>query len=159
LERGFEEMASKLFGKKKCEDNKGDFNIVPEEIQRKIRKVIVKKLFPAILEHMKANEYRKIRGIPIEHIPYKLLCSYRGSLLPAFPREEQYNLYLLKRYFCWKKNKFYNIDGKILVGAAIRTSNFIGKQELKDELEEIVRDCFIPDKDPPRNALVPHHCC
>ena len=143
---------------KKREYKGDDFKYVPEEIQKKIRKVILKKLFPAILAHMKAKKYCKLRGIKIKHIPFKFLCSYRGSLEPAFREKEQYDLRLMKRYCHRPEEEFYIVYGKILAGAAIRISEFIGKLELKDELEEIVRDCFIPDKHPRRNAYEPVPC-
>jgi hypothetical protein len=135
---------------------------VPEEIQEKIRKVILDKLYPAILKYMEASNYPKLRGIAIENIPFEYLCSYRGSLEPAFQKKQQYDLYLMHRHFCSPGELYCNIAGRILVGAAIRISNFIGKQEYADELEEIVRDCFTPEEHPDTlyvKALVPYHCC
>ncbi len=150
-------VTTKLKEIKKREYKGDDYKYVPEEIQKKIRKVILKKLFPAILAYMKPK-CPKLRGIKIKHIPFKFLCSYRHSLKPAFSKKEQYDLHLMKRYCHRPKKEFYIIYGKILVGAAIRTSEFIGKLELKDELEEIVRDCFIPDKHPPRDSYAPGLC-
>ena len=107
---------------------------------------------------MKTFHDLKLQGIAIEHIPFEFLCSYRGSLKPAFSGKEQCNLYLMKEYLYVREDQFCNFDGKILVGAAIRTSNFIGKQEYADELKEIVKDCFIPDEHPDPNVLVPSYC-
>jgi len=128
--------------------NEDDYKEVPEDIQKEIRKVILEDLFPDILKYMKAKGYLKFHGILIEHMSFEMLCSYRGSLKPAFEKEQQYELYLLQRHFCFPELKFCKIGGKELVGAAIRMSNIIKKPKYADKLREIVRGCFIPNDEP-----------
>jgi hypothetical protein len=121
-----------------------DFKVVPEEMQEKIRSVILEKLQPAILAYIKKFEDFKLRGIAAEQISYENLCSYHGSLEPAFEKKQQYDLYLM-RYFCLPEELYVKVAGKQSVGAAIRISEWIGKQEHANELKGIVRDFYTPE--------------
>jgi hypothetical protein len=134
-----------------------DFKVVPEEIVKKIRSVILEKLQPAILDYFKEFKDFKLRGIAVEHMSYENLCSYHGSLQPVFGKKQQYDLYLMERYFCLPEEVYFKVAGKKCVGAAIRISKWIEKQEHADELELIVRDFFTPEEQPDPAAILPYY--
>jgi len=141
------------------ESDEDDFKVVPEAIKEKILSFISEKLKPAILDHLKKKcQNFKFQGIAVEHISYEYLCSYRGSLKPAFLKKHQIDLHLMERYSFWPSKEYLNIAGKKLVGAAIRLSNRIDKPEYADALKEIVRNFFTPEELlDPKTTIVPYY--
>jgi hypothetical protein len=64
----------------------------------------------------------------------------------------------MERYSFWPSKEYPNLAGKKLVGAAIRISNRIDKQEFADDLKEIVRNFFTPEELlNPKTTSVPYH--
>ena len=87
--------------------------------------------------------YSKISGVEINHVSL-LLGEFRSSYEPAFNKKQQYEFYTLHHIFLLWEKGYCNMIGKELVGAAIRLSKAIGKEEHVDKFEEIVKVFFIP---------------
>ena len=99
--------------------------------------------------------YSKISGVEINHVSLQLLGEFRSSFEPAFNKKQQNYLYTLHRIFLLWEKGYCKMIGKELVGAAIRLSKAIGKEEHVDKFEEIVKDFFIPNKYPDPQYYVP----
>ena len=130
------------------DDDHDDYEDVPVNIQEDIRKCILEILLPDMLHHMSEVGYHKISGVKIYHVSLQLLGEFCGSLEPAFNKRQQRDLYEMHRIFLLWGEGYCKKDGKELVGAAIRLSKAIGKEEHVDMFKQIVKDCFIPNKNP-----------
>jgi len=138
-------------------DNDDDYTDVPATMQEDINGYILKSLFPDVLKHMSKFGFKGISGVEINHVSLHLLGEFIGSMEPAFNPKHQYDLYAMHRVFSLNKNGYCKKDGKELVGAAIRLSEAIGKEEHVNNLKQLVKDCFIPNVVPDPDDQVPFH--
>ena len=129
-------------------DNDDDYTDVPATMQEDINGYILKSLFPDVLKHMSKFGFKGISGVEINHVSLQLLAEFSGPLEKAFNKEQRRDLYVMYLIFLlfWEGG-FCKKDGKQLVGAAIRLSKAIGKEEHVEELKQIVKDCFIPNEE------------
>jgi hypothetical protein len=123
-------------------DAPDDYKEVPEEIQKKIITFIDEDLFPAILGYIAPN-YPKLRYITVEDF-----LSYQNLLEGAFSKEQWNDLSKLEHITFMPGTVYRKIYGRDLVGALIRISKAIGKEEFKAKLQNIVLGCFIPNEHP-----------
>jgi len=128
-------------------DDDDDYKDVPVNMQEDIGKCILKTVFPDVLSHLKNFGYHEISGVEINHVSLQLLGEFSGSLEKAFNKEQRCYLYVMYLIFLLWEGGFCKKDGKQLVGAAIRLSKAIGKEEHVEELKQIVKDCFIPNEE------------
>ena len=130
-------------------DDSCDDEEVPVRVRKEIRKCIMDELFPHVLHYMSMNGCSEFLGVKIEHVSLELLCDGYGSLEPALNKDQQRDLNIMYRTFLLFGKKGYTKNqGKELVGAAIRLSTAIGKEEHAEKLKAIVKDCFTPNEFP-----------
>ncbi len=129
------------------DDDDDDYKDVPVNMQEDIGKCILKTVFPDVLSHLEKFGYHEISGVEINHVSLQLLAEFSGPLEKAFNKEQRRDLYVMYLIFLlfWEGG-FCKKDGKQLVGAAIRLSKAIGKEEHVEELKQIVKDSFIPNE-------------
>jgi hypothetical protein len=121
----------------------GDFDYIPEDLQLKIRDFAQKTFIPDVLYYLgtKHPVYRKYSVYQVEREGFE----YDGALLRGLiTNEERYDLWLLEEILALPCGDFLKIEGKRLVGSAIRICKAIGKPEHADVFNQIVEGCFTP---------------
>ena len=111
----------------------------PMEIQENIVKFVKETLFPAILDHV-ASIYPPLFGLPITVLSFECFFYHYGTFEDAFTRKEWIDLFKLKIIKCLPSTEYLCIHGNALIGAIVRISNSIGKQEFEDILKTMVPD-------------------
>jgi hypothetical protein len=138
-------------------DDSCDDEEVPVRVRKEIRKCIMDELFPDILRYMKAKGRNKFVGVEIEHVSLQLLAETYGVLKP-FNKKRSYDLYAIHNIFDMiGKQRCPKKFGQELVGAAIRLSEAIKKDEHAEKLREIVKNCFTPNKERDKDFDIPGH--
>ncbi len=92
-----------------------------------------------------------IDGYPSKYFPFEKLVYHTGSLLPAFDRQQQYDLTEMEDILTLPRQVFSKLLAKTSVGAAIRISKVIGKENHAEAINKIVRDSFTPEEHPDLN--------
>jgi hypothetical protein len=146
------DQADKRDKMKKEDDHKR----VPMEIQLAIRKLCKKKLFPAVLKYV-AKKCPRFRGRPTSSRLFERLCLYKGSLEPSFSRKQQYDIYCLYDISSLPCITFCKFRAKQTIGAAIRISTVIGRDDYADRFKRIVQNCFTPDDYPVFDRVFASH--
>jgi hypothetical protein len=125
--------------------------LVPPETQEQICTYIENNLVPDIKRYVK-EKYPEIDGVPIEHISLDRLDFCNGPFKLLFDVEQHYNLYLMGELLKFKRKRYFKVVAMHTVGAAIRISKDIKKEEHADRITEIINNSFIPDEhiDPER---------
>ena len=138
-------------------DEEYEYEDVPDQVREDIRKCIMDELFPDILSYMSVNGQEKFRGMKIQHVSLELIAESHGLVKP-FGKALIYDLYIMHRIFLlFQKEGYVKKTGSELVGAAIRLSKAIKKEEHAEKLKKIVKDCFVPNEVPDPDDLVPGH--
>ncbi len=108
-----------------------------------------KHVLPAIRAYLKQNKYETINQIPVEYYPFEELVLYRGLLSRAFNPDQRYDLFKMLPLVEPGLQGAYDIIilAQEAVGAAIRVCKVIGRQDLADDFNEIVKGCFVPDEE------------
>jgi len=120
----------------------GDFYPIPEDLQLKIRDFAEKTFIPDVLQYLGTKHpiFRKYSVNQVELQGFE----YDSALLRGhITNEERYDLWQLEEILVLPCDLFI-IDGKRLVGSAIRICKAIGKPEHADTFHQIVKGCFAP---------------
>jgi len=122
----------------------GDFDLIPDDMQLKIRDFAEETFIPDVLDYLGTKHpiFKKYSVHQVELQGFE----YDGALLRRhITNEERYDLWRLQSILTlpWEGSLF-KINGKRLVGSAIRISKAIGKPEHADAFNQIVKGCFIP---------------
>jgi len=121
---------------------------VPLEIQDELKKYLVKKLVPDIMKYL-SRKMSTIHGIPTEHYSLEKLVYSPWLVRSAFKsKEDLYDLYKMGAILRFPHPIYYKERAQVSVGAAIRISKTIEKEEHADSLNQIVKGCFIPEENP-----------
>jgi hypothetical protein len=121
---------------------------VPLEIQDELKKYLDEKLVPDIMKYL-SGKMSKIRGIPTEHYCLRTLDYPPYFLRSAFKeKEDLYDLYKMARILDLPYPTYLKNQAIVSVGAAIRISKAINKEEHADSLNQIVKECFTPEENP-----------
>jgi hypothetical protein len=121
----------------------GDFDLISEDLQMIIREFAENTFIPDVLHYLAAKDpfFRKYSVYQVELDGFE----YDGALLRGLvTNEDRYDLWKLESIFRLPWSKFPKIEGKRLVGSAIRISKTIGKPEHADTFHQIVEGCFAP---------------
>jgi hypothetical protein len=122
--------------------------LVPLEIQDELKKYLVEKLVPDIMMYL-SEKIPTIHGIPTKHYCLEKLDYPPSFLRPAFKtKEDLYDLYKMARILELPYPRYFKELAKVSVGAAIRISKAIDKEEHADKLEQIVKEWFTPEENP-----------
>jgi hypothetical protein len=111
-----------------------------------LREYVESCLIPDILEYLQEKK-PIINGYSSKYFHFEKLCYHKGSLGPAFNREQQYDLYQMVDILLFPR-EYSKKQATQSVGAAIRLSKAIGKEEHADKIYEIVKDSFTPEEHP-----------
>ncbi len=123
----------------------GDFDPIPEDLQMKIRDFADNTFIPDVLHYLGTKDpvYRKYSVYQVELHGYEYKY---GKLKGLITNEERYDLFQLEDIFELPYAEFTKIEGKRLVGSAIRICKAIGKPEHADVFKQIIEGCFNPDE-------------
>jgi hypothetical protein len=121
---------------------------VPIEIQNNLFEYVLNSLIPDIMEYF-VEKVPIIDGFPTKYfLSFRELVNHTGSLKPAFDRHQQYDLFEMEYILLFPRPAFSKVVAEIVVGAAIRISKVIGKEEHADKMYEFVKDSFTPEEHP-----------
>jgi len=130
------------------DDTSESESFVPLEIQHELKKYLVEKLVPDIMIYL-SEKMSTICGIPTEHYHLEALVYPPFFLRSAFKKKEDlYDLYKMTRIFQLPHPRYFKYRAQVSVGAAIRISRAIGKEEHAVSLNQIVEECFTPEENP-----------
>ena len=121
----------------------GDFDLIPEDVQLKIRDFSEKTFIPDVLDYLGTKHpiFKKYSAYQVEVHGFE----YEFGMLKGFiTNEERYDLSELERLLTLPCDEFPKIAGKRLLGSAIRICKTIGKPQHADALSQIVKGYFIP---------------
>ena len=113
-------------------------------MQEQICTYIEDNLLPDIKSYVK-GKYPKINGVPIEDISIERLDFLDGPFKLLFNVEQHYYLFLMA-LLLESKERHCKMMAKQTVGAAIRISKDISKEQHADRITEIVNNCFTPNE-------------
>jgi hypothetical protein len=124
----------------------GDFDLIPENLKKEIDDFAQIKFWPAVFEYL-GKILPKFRYFSVADL------EEHGLELPFYiediTRELNYDLVNAEIFLEMPASCFRKIDGKRLVGFVIRICKAIDKQELADQINQIVEKHFTPvDPDP-----------
>jgi len=121
----------------------GDFDLIPEDLQLKIRNFAEKTFIPDVLDYLGTKHpiFQKYSAYQIELQGFE----YDGALLRGrITNEERYDLWRLESILTLPWGSLFKIKGRRLVGSAIRISKAISKPEHANTFHQIVEGHFIP---------------
>ena len=120
----------------------GDYDLIPKEIQQEIHDFAKTKFLPALLVYIEKHDL-PIGGISLSNFH---LIAGGDFLKPIFNNEQRYDLSNLDDLKIMPVNYYYKLDGKQLIGSAIRICEAIGRPEYAEAFNKIVEGCFTPHK-------------
>jgi hypothetical protein len=121
---------------------------VPLEIQDKLKNYLVKKLVPDLMNYL-STKTPTICGIPTKYYRLEKLDYPPSFLRSAFEeKEDLYDLYKMARILELPYPRYFKELAKVSVGAAIRISKAIAKEEHAENLKQIVKEWFTPEENP-----------
>ena len=122
-----------------------DFDPVPEELQSKIRDFSENTFIPDILHYLGTKDpvYYKY---PVQLVEIRGFEYEYGILKGCISKEERYDLWKLEDLFSLPDEGFCKIQGRRLVGSAIRICKAINQPEHADTFHKIVEGCFTPQE-------------
>ncbi len=132
----------------------GDFDIISEDLQMELRDFAEKTFIPDVLHYLgtKNPVYRKYSVYQVELHCYEYHCDNLEGLIT---NEERYDLWKLEKILTWPWDPLIKIEGKRLVGSAIRICKAIDKPEHGNVFNQIVEGCFTPhEHQDPKDSFV-----
>ena len=120
----------------------GDFDPIPMSLQKEIRDFAEIKFWPAVLEYL-GNIFPKYRAYSICQVELRglNLWNYKGRITG----EMAYDLHNVEHILSMLPTIGYaKIGGKRDIGSVIRICKAINKQNLADNIYQIVEKCFTP---------------
>jgi len=121
----------------------GDFDLVPANLKKEIDDFVQIKFWPSVFEYL-GKIFPKFRYFSVADLEED------GLNLPVniedITRELNYDLFNAEDIVGLPDSCFRKIDGKSIVGSVIRICKAIDKQELADQIYQIVEKCFTPDE-------------
>ena len=129
----------------------GDLDLIPECLQKEIRNFTETEFMPAVFKYL-GNvfpKYQRYSVFMVEQCGFNL-PSFNDGITP----ELAYDLTQTENLLWRPANAFYVILGKRDIGSVIRICKAINKQELADNIFQVVKNCFKPDEhQDPKDSL------
>jgi len=122
----------------------GDFDPIPKDLQMKIRDFAVNTFIPDVLHYL-GTKHPKFCKYSVDQVELNGFEFKSGMLRGFITNEERYDLEKLEFIFDLPYEEFSKIEGKRLVGSAIRICKAINKLEHAHTFNQIVEGCFTPD--------------
>ena len=120
-----------------------DYDLIPKDVQQKIHDFAKEEFIPALLDYIEK------KNLPIDKISFSNfhLIAERGDILETiFNDEQRYDLWKLSYLKRMPITYYSKLEGKRLIGSAIRICEAIGRPECADAFNKIVEGCFTPHK-------------
>ena len=121
----------------------GDFDLIPGNLQKEIRDFAETKFIPAVFKYLGEifPKYLKYSVFQVELDGFDL-PSYEDGITS----ELAYDLTKTEDLLQWPRNYNIKIKGKRAIGSVIRICKAINRQELANDIYQIVKNCFTPNE-------------
>ena len=122
----------------------GEFDVIPESFQKEIRNFVEAKYMPAVFKYLGDifPKYRRYSLFMVEEYGFNLL-SFNDGITPELAYDLTRTESFLSRPDIYTRTIR---QGKEAIGTVMRICKAINKEELADEIFQIVKNCFTPDE-------------
>jgi hypothetical protein len=126
----------------------GDKDLIPESLKTEIRNFFETEYIPTVFEYL-GNIFPKYRRYTLFRLDMNGFDF--PSIDDGITPELAYELTLTEDFLCKPDEDLNIIEGKTAIGAIMRVCKTIGKQELADNIFQVVKNFFNPDEHPDPN--------
>jgi hypothetical protein len=121
----------------------GDLDCLPEDLQLKIRDYAENNFLPDVLQYL-GSKHPMFQKYSVYQVELHGFEFEPDILKGCISNEERYDLRQLQRLFSWPRVFFVKIQGRRLVGSALRICKAFNLPEHADAFKQIVEGYFTP---------------